>query len=114
MKTLHVFRSFAMRMLSHQNRLPKEPVDDPSLEMFKARLEGALNNPGGGCPCSHYRCLRSLATQTVLFPYIGTSYRKCWTPASYISTRGLKLAIEVFNEFIIFSGLSYHVHFFRW
>ena len=33
-----------MRVVSHWNRLPREAVDAPSLEMFKARLDGALNN----------------------------------------------------------------------
>ena len=31
-------------MASHWNRLPREVVDAPSLEVFKARLEGALGN----------------------------------------------------------------------
>ena len=29
-----------MRMLRHWNRLPREAVGDPSLEAFKARLDG--------------------------------------------------------------------------
>ncbi|KAK4827069.1 hypothetical protein QYF61_013710 [Mycteria americana] len=35
---------FMMRMVRHWNRLPREVVDAPSLEVFKARLEGALSN----------------------------------------------------------------------
>jgi len=31
-------------MLKHQNRLPREVVKPPSLETFKARLDGALRN----------------------------------------------------------------------
>lgn len=58
--------------------------------------------------------LRSLPTQSVLFPSIGTSYRKCWTLALYIDTRELKLTNKVFNEFINFSSLSHHVPFLRW
>ena len=30
---------------SHQNRLPKEAVDAPSLQAFKARLDVALGSP---------------------------------------------------------------------
>ena len=35
---------FAMRVVRHWNMLPREIVDAPSLEAFKARLDGALNN----------------------------------------------------------------------
>ena len=31
-------------MARHWHRLPREPVDAPSLEVFKARLDGALSN----------------------------------------------------------------------
>jgi len=31
-----------MRMARHLNRLPREAVDAPSLEVFKARLDEAL------------------------------------------------------------------------
>ena len=30
-------------MVRHWNRLPREAVDAPSLEVFKARLDGALS-----------------------------------------------------------------------
>ena len=33
---------FTQRVVTHWNRLPKEAVDDPSLEAFKARLDVAL------------------------------------------------------------------------
>ena len=33
-----------MRMVRHLNRLPREAVGAPSLEVFKARLDGALGN----------------------------------------------------------------------
>jgi len=33
-----------MRAVSHWNRLPRQVVDAPSLEVFKARLDGALSN----------------------------------------------------------------------
>jgi len=36
---------FTMRMVKHWNRLPREAVDVPSLEVSKARLDGALSNP---------------------------------------------------------------------
>ncbi|KFQ94217.1 hypothetical protein Y956_04552, partial [Nipponia nippon] len=35
---------FTMKVVRHWNRLPREAVDAPSLEMFKARLDGALSN----------------------------------------------------------------------
>jgi len=33
-----------MRVVKHWHRLPREVVDAPSLETFKARLDGALSN----------------------------------------------------------------------
>ncbi|KFP66145.1 hypothetical protein N322_11749, partial [Cariama cristata] len=35
---------FTMRVVRHWNRLLREIVDAPSLEVFKARLDGALGN----------------------------------------------------------------------
>jgi len=35
---------FTMRVAKHWNRLPREAVDVPSLEVFEARLDGALSN----------------------------------------------------------------------
>ncbi|KFW61538.1 hypothetical protein AS28_02149, partial [Pygoscelis adeliae] len=35
---------FTVRVLKHWHRLPREVVDAPSLETFKARLDGALSN----------------------------------------------------------------------
>ncbi|KFO65433.1 hypothetical protein N302_14345, partial [Corvus brachyrhynchos] len=42
---LDIRRKFlAVRVVRHWHRLPREAVDAPSLEAFKARLNGALSN----------------------------------------------------------------------
>ncbi|KFU89671.1 hypothetical protein M959_07562, partial [Chaetura pelagica] len=42
---LDIRRKFcSVRVVRHWNRLPREDVEGPSMEAFKARLDGALNN----------------------------------------------------------------------
>ena len=53
-----------MRVLRHWNRLTSEVADAPSLEAFKARLDGALSNllygvvslPVGGLELDDLKC----------------------------------------------------------
>ena len=42
---LDIRKFFTQRVVTHWNRLPKEAVDAPSLEAFKARLDVALGSP---------------------------------------------------------------------
>ncbi|KFW07818.1 hypothetical protein N326_12873, partial [Eurypyga helias] len=35
---------FTVRVVKHRKRLPREAVEAPSLEVFKARLDEALSN----------------------------------------------------------------------
>ena len=42
--SLDIRRKFFTQVVKHWNRLPKEVVDGPSLEAFKARLDVALGS----------------------------------------------------------------------
>ncbi|KFO15446.1 hypothetical protein N312_04032, partial [Balearica regulorum gibbericeps] len=41
---LDIRKEFLISVVRHWNRLPREAVDAPSLEAFKAGLDGALGN----------------------------------------------------------------------
>ena len=41
---LNISTFFMMKVVRHWHRLPREVGDAPSLETFKARLDGALRN----------------------------------------------------------------------
>lgn len=42
---LEIMKKFCtMRMVRNRNRLPREPMDAPSLGVFKNKLDGALGN----------------------------------------------------------------------
>ncbi|KAK4817309.1 LOW QUALITY PROTEIN: hypothetical protein QYF61_009162 [Mycteria americana] len=41
---LDIGKNFSLLVVRHWKRLPREVVDAPSLEVFKARLDGALGN----------------------------------------------------------------------
>jgi len=55
-----------MRVVRHWHRLPREVVDAPSLEVFKARLDGALSNLVWWKGVGTRRYIRSLPFQTIL------------------------------------------------
>jgi len=62
---------FTLRVMEHWNRLPRDAVDSPSLEIFKTRLDKVLCKPALGDPVSARGGglddpQRSLPTPTIL------------------------------------------------
>ncbi|KFV76242.1 hypothetical protein N308_01477, partial [Struthio camelus australis] len=41
---LNIRKNFAVRVAEHWNKLPRETVESPSLEIFKTRLDAILGN----------------------------------------------------------------------
>jgi len=81
-KTIFSFLFFTQTVVKHWNRLPKESVDAPSLQAFKARLDEALGNLIWWKVSLTGDTLRSLPTQTILWFY-DSKGNSCSTPKSW-------------------------------
>ena len=56
-------------MVRHWNKLPREAVDAPSLEAFKARLDGALGQP-------HLLVPFNPSSSVILYDFLGQDLRE--------------------------------------
>ena len=66
---------FTQKVVRRWNRLPREVVDAPPLEVFKARVDGSLTWSSGRCPCPwqggwKWMIFRVPPTQTILGFYV--------------------------------------------
>lgn len=69
-----ITKFFPQRVVRPWHRLPREAVDVPSLEVLKARLDGALGNLGGGrCFASASFSASSVGFGIMLFALLSSS-----------------------------------------
>ena len=93
---------FTQRVVTHWNRLPKEAVDAPSLEAFKARLDVALGSLGWWLATLHIAGGLKLNDHCGLFqprPFYDSDTRASVVKNSFRSQSGAKLGRNYLPQF---------------